>query len=151
MFGNTIGRILLVVVFLGAGIQHIQEFEGLVREVGQKQIFQQVPIFQQHPELIQGAVGTAIFLQIFGSLLVVLNFKAGYLLLLAFLIPVTAIMHPFWETPNDVAQMVQFLKNLSLAGAMLALFASPSGAAKTAAPSARPASGAGTPNKKKKL
>jgi len=45
------------------------------------------------------------------------------LALVAFLIPATIIAHSFWSAPPDAygAQLVNFLKNLSMVGGLLAL------------------------------
>lgn len=40
-------------------------------------------------------------LEAVGSLLFISNSKLGSVLLLAFLIPTTVIMHNFWEAPNE--------------------------------------------------
>lgn len=51
----------------------------------------------------------------------------GALLLVAFLVPTVLLMHGFWrltDPPSKVNELTQFLKDLSLAGAALALFAS---------------------------
>jgi putative oxidoreductase len=59
-----------------------------------------------------------------GGLSVLTGFHArvGALLLLLFLIPVTFIMHNFWDIPNpEMAQMqmTHFMKNLGLIGATI--------------------------------
>jgi putative oxidoreductase len=59
-----------------------------------------------------------------GGLSVLFGYKARYgaLLLLLFLVPVTLIMHAFWNVTDPMMHMVQhaaFLKNVSMAGAAL--------------------------------
>lgn len=67
-------------------------------------------------------VGAIAFL-IVGSLSVLLGYKAriGASLLLAFLLLATYYFHAFWnfEGQEQQMQMIQFMKNLSMAGAML--------------------------------
>ena len=73
----------------------------------------------------------AISFLIVGSLSVALGFKArwGASLLLVFLVLATYYFHAFWllEGPEQQAQMIQFMKNLSLVGAMLMVIANGSG------------------------
>lgn len=78
-------------------------------------------------------LGGAIAFLIVGGALVLVGYKArlGATLLLIFLILATYFFHDFW-TVKDLAakefQMIQFLKNLSLAGAMLFIIANGPGA-----------------------
>jgi len=56
------------------------------------------------------------------SVLVGYRARAGALVLLAFLIPVTFAMHKFWAAPDAMShqiQMVMFMKNVGLMGACL--------------------------------
>jgi putative oxidoreductase len=63
---------------------------------------------------------------------VILGYQAriGALLLLVFLVLATYFFHNFWalEGKEAEAQMIQFMKNLSMAGAMVFLIANGSGA-----------------------
>jgi len=63
-------------------------------------------------------------LAVAGGLSIVLGFHArvGAWLLVAFLVPVTLMMHAFWNVPDPQAaqmQMVSFMKNLSMLGGAL--------------------------------
>ncbi|MGH3451474.1 MAG: DoxX family protein, partial [Haloechinothrix sp.] len=63
-----------------------------------------------------------------GALMVLLGIWAdlGALLLVLFLVPTAVLMHGFWkETGAEARQMemIQFMKDMSLAGAALMLFA----------------------------
>jgi putative oxidoreductase len=63
-------------------------------------------------------------LALIGGLSVLLGYRArlGAWLLVLFLLPVTLLMHRFWEIPDAMTaqiQMVMFLKNLSLIGGAL--------------------------------
>jgi putative oxidoreductase len=62
-----------------------------------------------------------------GSVSVILGFKAriGAGLLLVFLVLATYYFHAFWnlEGQEQQMQMIQFMKNLSMAGAMLFIMA----------------------------
>ncbi len=76
--------------------------------------------------------GAIVFL-IAGSLLIVLGYKArlGAGLLVVFLVLATYFFHDFWTFAPDSkefeAQMIQFMKNLGLAGAMVMLIANGAG------------------------
>lgn len=74
-------------------------------------------------------VGAIVFL-IAGSFSIALGFKArvGAVLLIVFLVLATYFFHDFWAFAPDSKefemQMIQFMKNLALAGAMVMLVAS---------------------------
>ncbi|AMV36092.1 DoxX family protein [Planctomyces sp. SH-PL62] len=74
----------------------------------------------------------AILFLVAGSVSVVLGYKTriGALLLFLFLVPTTYYFHDFWNLSGDAAQQqtIQFMKNLSMAGAMLFLIANGGGA-----------------------
>ena len=60
------------------------------------------------------------------SVLLGLHAKAGGVLLLLFLIPVTFMMHNFWTYQDPIEsqmQMIHFLKNLAIMGGLLHLSA----------------------------
>jgi putative oxidoreductase len=76
------------------------------------------------PELLVPASGAAIVL---GSVLVALGIWAdiGALLIAAFLIGITPIMHAFWKETEPQQQQIQiamFTKNVALLGAALVVF-----------------------------
>ncbi len=62
---------------------------------------------------------------IVGGLSVVLGVLPviGLLLIILFLVPVSAVMHNFWAVPEEqqMNEQVNFMKNIGLAGAALAL------------------------------
>lgn len=70
------------------------------------------------------AVPLAGTIALLGSVSILLGYKTkiGAWLLVVFLVPVTLMVHPFWgiADPWSAAQQkIQFMKNLSLAGAAL--------------------------------
>ena len=122
---SILGRIMLCTIFVmstvGNKIPQFNQVVGYMKAEG-------VP---QPALMLAGAIA---FLLI-GSALVVLGYKAriGALLLLVFLALATYYFHDFWNIPATNAaeqqnQMIQFLKNLGLAGAMLFILANGSGA-----------------------
>jgi putative oxidoreductase len=77
-------------------------------------------------------LATATALEIFGAISVLTGWKArwGAAALVAFLVPVTLVFHNFWAYQGAEAQlqMIQFLKNVSIGGGLLAFFAAGPGA-----------------------
>ncbi len=102
-----IARILLCLVFLKAGIGKIMDPAGTMQYMS------------AHGMPLVGLflVGAIVF-EIFGSLSVLLGFKAriGAALLALFLVPTTLIFHT--DFANQM-QMAMFLKNLAIIGGLL--------------------------------
>jgi putative oxidoreductase len=73
-----------------------------------------------------------IAVELGGGLLLAVGFKARWaaLAIFLFLIPVTFVFHAFWGIdPKEAAmQQINFLKNLSIMGGMLMVFAHGPGA-----------------------
>ena len=104
-----VGRILFSIIFINSGFHHFST--GSVDYARA----QNVPM----AEILVPFSG---ILAILGGVSIVLGYKAriGAWLIIAFLIPVTIMMHGFWHF-NDPAeqqiQMTMFLKNTSMLGA----------------------------------
>jgi putative oxidoreductase len=117
-FVTVTGRVLLCVIFLMAAVgSDIPHFGDVAQLMGSKGI----PI----PTLM--LAGAILFL-LAGSLSVITGYKAriGALLLLVFLVLATYYFHNFWAIAEAQArqeQMIQFMKNLSMMGAMLFIIA----------------------------
>lgn len=119
---SLVGRIMLCTIFfmsaVGNKIPHFSDVAGAMQAEGVPQ-----------PQLL--LAGAIVFL-IVGSLLVITGFQArvGAALLLIFLALATYYFHDFWTLPPDKQQpeMIQFMKNLGLAGAMVMIVANGSGA-----------------------
>ena len=111
------GRVLLCAIFfasaVGQKIPHFNDFAAMMEQHG-------LPAAKV---LLAGAI---VFL-IVGSLSVIVGYKArlGALLLLVFLALATYYFHNFWaaEEAQRQMQLVQFMKNLSMIGAMLLIIA----------------------------
>ena len=110
----VLGRVLLCTIFftaaVGNKIPNFQAVAGYMAKEG-------VPAPQV---MLAGAI---VFL-IVGSISIVLGYKAriGAFLLLVFLALATYFFHDFWTLSDPQArqeQMIQFMKNLGLMGAML--------------------------------
>lgn len=69
----------------------------------------------------------SIFIKLLGGICVLFKWKVkfGAFLLLLFLIPVTIIMHDFWdkEGASQAEELVQFWKNVAIAGGLFTLLA----------------------------
>src|SRR4051794_9300021 len=112
---TVLGRVLLCTIFLlsavGNKIPHFSDVAGVMDSVG-------VPA----PRLL--LAGAIVFL-LAGSLSVIAGYKAriGAALLLTFLVLASYYFHPFWKLEGQAQQeqMIQFMKNLSIMGALLFL------------------------------
>ncbi|WP_433561819.1 DoxX family protein [Nocardia sp. CA-151230] len=112
-----IGRILFALLFLGSGFGHF----------AQRKTMAQYAQFRGLP-MADLAVPASGVLLLAGGLSVLLGVWAdlGALLLIVFLLPTAFLMHAFWkETDAEAkqAEMVNFNKDIALAGAALMLFA----------------------------
>ncbi|MBX3418686.1 MAG: DoxX family protein [Pirellulaceae bacterium] len=118
---SLFGRLFIGTIFLMSAVGNkIPQFSATVGYMESKG----VPL----PSLM--LVGAIVFL-IAGSLSVISGYKTriGATLLLVFLILATYFFHNFWayEGQDQQREMIQFMKNLSMAGAMLFLIANGGG------------------------
>jgi putative oxidoreductase len=112
-----LGRLLFGGFFLYNGINHFKEAKAHSDYAAQKGI--------PAPNLAVGATGVALLIG-GASVLTGIKPKLGTLAILGFLLGVSPLMHDFWrdEDPEQrMNQMINFSKNLALAGAALALMA----------------------------
>jgi putative oxidoreductase len=122
--GNSIvlliGRILLAGIFLHAGFDKLTHLDGTTTYMANHHL--PAPFFFA---VLAGLV------EVFGSLCVLIGFKTRYAALLMALFTLVAafIGHPFWSmVPPDVNQMNHFLKDITIVGGFLVLFAAGPGA-----------------------
>lgn len=110
------GRILLAALFVIAGFNKIGGFEGTAGYIASKGL-----------PMPQVLTALTIALELGGGILLIVGYKARWVALLFFLwlIPTTFIFHQFWgiDAAQAQMQMTQFLKNVSIMGGMLLLFA----------------------------
>eukprot|EP00890_Picochlorum_soloecismus_P000291 jgi/Picsp_1/1262/NSC_04743-R1_protein len=137
----VVGRTLFAVLFLSAGLyklavfdfgtggQRIVEISGMGRrmddflgELASTGLPLSTVSATWYPIMMLAAIG----LEVIGSILLILDRPLGARMLLLFLASVTPVMHPFWKDmgghSNGVRghdDLVQFYKNVSLAGALL--------------------------------
>jgi putative oxidoreductase len=113
-----LGRIIAGGYFVMSGVEHFMNLARLSRVVAAHG----VPM----PEL--AVVGAGVLLLLGGlSLLLGMVPRLGVAALVLFLVPVTFVMHRFWnyEGARRVAEMVNFTKNLALLGSVLMFLAIP--------------------------
>lgn len=111
-----IGRVLFSLIFIASGLSHLTKVQAMS---GYAQ-FKKVPA----PKFAVILSGLMI---IIGGLYVALGIYAdlGGLLLAIFLLVTAFLMHNFWTIQDPQAkqgEMINFLKNLALAGAALIIF-----------------------------
>lgn len=72
-----------------------------------------------------------IFLLLLGGTLVLIGYRSsfGAILLLLYWVPVTFIVHSFWNDPEDIRrfQSVMFTKNMAIVGGLLMVLVNGSG------------------------
>jgi len=112
---HVLGRMIFGGFFVYSGINHLQHSAGMAQYAGAKG----VPAPQQ-------AVQATGAMLLAGGLSIIAGLKPrqGLALITAFLVPVSFQMHRFWEEQDPQqrqAEMIQFMKNMALIGAALAL------------------------------
>ncbi|MDZ7652116.1 MAG: DoxX family protein [Burkholderiaceae bacterium] len=111
-----IGRILLALMFVVAGVGKIGGFDGTVGYIASKGL----PL----PAVL--AAGT-VALELVAGLALIVGYKARWaaLALAAFTLLATFIFHAYWSMPAEqqMVQQLMFLKNLAVAGGLLVVFA----------------------------
>jgi len=119
---SFLARLMLVAIFLASAIgEHIPNFNGVTASMQAEGI----PNAQM---MHAGAVGFMLL----GSVLVLLGFWArlGAALLAVFLVLTMYYIHDFWtfaDAAEKQQQMIHFMKNLSMLGAMTFIVANGAG------------------------
>lgn len=111
-----LGRILLAGIFVISGFNKITGFEGTTGYIAGKGL-----------PLPQVLTVIAILIELGGGLAIVLGWKTRWaaLAVIVFMIVITPIFHGFWASPPDqmMNQQAHFMKNVSMLGGLLLLFA----------------------------
>lgn len=115
-----IGRIVFGGYFIYSGVGHFTKFGIMTQYVRMKG----VPL----PATALGITGLMLLI---GGLSIVFGIYpfVGIVLLAAFLVPVSLMMHNFWKLEDPqlrMADKINFTKNMALLGAVLMLLAIPS-------------------------
>lgn len=118
---TLVGRLLLALLFLPAGIGKITGFAGTAGYIASKGL----------PMPSLGAA-IAVLVEVGGSLALIAGFGTRWvaLALAGFTLVTTFIFHNFWGVPADQAMMQQlmFYKNIAVVGGLLVLVAHGAGA-----------------------
>lgn len=112
-----VGRILFVLMFVAGGLNHFTKAEAMTGYAAHKGV--------PSPKLANLVSGVML---VAGGLSVALGVWAdlGALILAVVLVAMAVKMHDFWAATDAQAkqtEMISFLKNISMAGAALVLFA----------------------------
>jgi putative oxidoreductase len=117
-----VGRILLALMFVLAGFSKFGDLGGTAGYIASKGL----------PMGSSLAFLTAV-VEVVGGLALMVGFQTRWaaLLLAVFTLVATVIFHNFWVLPADqqMMQQLMFMKNLSVAGGLLMVFALGGGAA----------------------
>ncbi|HWV53999.1 DoxX family protein [Pseudorhodoplanes sp.] len=130
----VLGRILFVLVFILSGAQKLMDIPATASTIGSKVVLPDV-LTAYTPQL-EAATGMttptlmailAGVVEIGAALMIAANIgaRAGAVLLILFTMAATWYFHSFWTMsgPERDANMIQALKNLSLIGGLLVIFA----------------------------
>lgn len=111
-----LGRILFAMIFIGSGIGHLVEIDATTKAVEAKGL--------ANPKVLAQVSGGFLLA---GGLGIITGFWIDVAALgLAALVMIMAVtMHPFWEQEGEAQQleMSMFMKNLSICGGCLIIFA----------------------------
>ncbi len=110
----VVARVGLGLIFLASGLGKLAGWSGTVGYAASKGV----------PEVL---LAGAVALELLGAASLLAGWKTrwGVAALLVFLVPVTAVFHGPWTAQGAEVQLqfIQFLKNLSIAGGLLAVAA----------------------------
>jgi uncharacterized membrane protein YphA (DoxX/SURF4 family) len=111
-----VGRILFAFMFVASGLNHLTKAEAMAGYAAYKKV--------PAPKLANLLSGV---LMILGGLSIILGVYAdlGAVVLAVLLVAMAVKMHDFWNAQGEAKQpeMIGFLKNISMAGGALFLFA----------------------------
>ena len=111
-----LARVLLVALFLPAGLSKIGGFEGTVGYIASAGL-----------PLPSVAAAVAIVVEVVGPLALLVGFgtRIAALVLAVFTLVASVFFHAFWAVPADQAfvQQLMFMKNIGVVGGLLALVA----------------------------
>ena len=111
-----VGRILIALIFVISGFTKITGFSGVAGYIGSKGL-----------PMPQVLAALTIALELGGGILLVIGWKTRWVALLFFLwlIPTTLVFHRFWgiDAAQVQSQFTNFMKNVSIMGAMAMLMA----------------------------
>ncbi len=111
-----LGRILLALMFVISGYGKVTGFDATVSYIGSKGL-----------PMPQVLAAVALLIEIGGGLAIIIGWKTRWaaLAFIVFLIVISPIFHNFWAAPAEqmMNQQINFMKNMTILGGMLLLFA----------------------------
>lgn len=111
---NLIGRLLIVALFLPAGLRKLAGFEGTLGYFASLGI--PAPVF---------ALVVTIAIEVLGSIALIVGFQTRVVavIMAIFTLVAAAIGHAFWAAPADAVFIAQllFFKNIAVMGGLLVL------------------------------
>ena len=118
---DLIGRILIAFIFLFEAydsLQFFQQTKGTMESYG----------ITWQPDLLLTAT---IFVLFLGGTLILIGYRAsfGAFLVLLYWVPVTFIVHSFWNDPPEMhrAESISFMKNMAIVGGVIMVWVNGSG------------------------
>lgn len=118
---DLIGRVFIAFIFLFEAYDSIKFFKQT------KDLMTEYGLIWRQDMLLLGAITFLII----GGVLVLIGYRTtlGAAMLLAYYIPVTCIVHSFWNDPDDIrrAQSIMFMTNLAVIGGLMMLLVNDSG------------------------
>lgn len=111
---NLLGRLLIVALFLPAGLSKLMNFEGTLGYFNS--------LGMPAPSL---ALVIAIIVELLGSIAIILGFQTRIvaIILAIFTFAATLLGHAYWAVPAEMAFVTQllFFKNIAVIGGLLVL------------------------------
>lgn len=118
---DLIGRICISAIFF------YEAYDSIVYAKATKATMTEYGLLWRQDLLLYGAIVALVL----GSILVLIGYRAslGAFLLLAYWIPVTLIVHSFWNDPPELQRMasIHFMKNVAIIGGLLTVLVNGSG------------------------
>lgn len=118
---DLIGRALLSVIFFFEAYDSIRYFGPT------KETMTQYGLTWRQDMLLSGA----IILLILGATLILIGYRSafGATLLLLYWVPVTFIVHSFWDVPGPALReaSISFMKNIAITGGLLMIYVNGAG------------------------
>lgn len=111
-FGPLLGRALIALLFIPAGISKIGNFNGIVGYIGSKNL-----------PLPQVAAAGTIFVEVVVGLALLIGFKArlAALVIALFTLAAAILFHNYWTMEGQMAMtnQIMFFKNIAIIGGLL--------------------------------
>lgn len=115
-----VGRVLIAILFLPAGIQKIPGWDGTAAYMASHGV-----------PMVSVLLFLTIVIEIVGPLMIMFGYHARWAagIMFLWLIPLTLMMHNFWDADaaQQQIQTIMFFKNLAIMGAMLLIVGMGSG------------------------